>query len=69
MIHRAATSFEAPPDDPRIAVLCVHALDDDDLPLCRGVKREDLTHAPRAFSSWPHSLRCEECGRRAGLGT
>jgi hypothetical protein len=68
MIRRAATSFEAAADDPRIAVLCVHALDDDGLPLCRGVKREDLTDAPRAFSDWPHSLRCEECSRRAGLG-
>lgn len=66
MIRRAATSYDRPDDNPRAAILCVHALDDQDLPLCRSVKREDLVDESRPWAEWSDVLRCDECQRRAG---
>ena len=65
MIRRAATSYERPDDNPSAAILCVHALDDQDLPLCRSVKSEDLTDESRPWVEWPEVLRCDECQRLA----
>jgi hypothetical protein len=62
---RAATSHDTPDDDPGLVLLCVHALDNDDLPRCRGVKREHLTDVDLPWEKWPASLLCEECVRRA----
>ena len=67
MINRAATSYDSPEDNPGAAVMCVHALDHEDLPLCRGVKREDLTDVSRPWAAWPAALRCDECTRQAAL--
>jgi hypothetical protein len=69
MIHRAATSYESPEDASGVLVLCVHALDDADLPRCRGVKREDLTDVELPWEKWAAALRCSECERSAPPGT
>ena len=67
MIRRAATSFDLVDGSPA-RVLCVHALDDHDLPVCRGVKREDLTDVDRPWAEWPSRLRCGPCEQIAPPG-
>jgi hypothetical protein len=72
MSRRAALSYlqldERPPAS-AIRVLRIHALDDDDdLPLCRDVKAEDLWPYSVPWSSTLTALRCDVCSERAEPG-
>ncbi|MDQ1585865.1 MAG: hypothetical protein QOJ90_2439 [Actinomycetota bacterium] len=56
---RAASAFID--DGTGVGTLCIHALDDDGLPLCRDVKVEDLTATPRPWDDWLSSMKCKPC--------
>jgi hypothetical protein len=56
---RAASAFID--DGTGVGMLCIHALDVDGLPLCRDVKLEDLTEAPRPWGDWVSSMKCNAC--------
>jgi hypothetical protein len=70
MDYRAASSFLPADHDKHpftgVRTLSIHALDHDDLPLCREVKREDLTDLlDRPWSEWSVGLKCGACLRAA----